>query len=582
MNEQKENKKIIARIKNLARQRKEILSLPPEKALDAILDSPQSAALIHSLSEQDFHFLIHDIGIEDALPLLRLASDKQWEYIVDLEIWEKDRIDLASVTKWLDLLFKINPNRFLKWFLHQKTELMEFYLFKNIEIRIRETDEDPSDFGEAFFSFDDIFYVKFLDEPFDLESDLSDGEKATQSYRDDFLSKFLETLSAYDHLTYQKVLMETSGVIPAETEEEAYRLKNVRLAEKGFLPYAEAVGIYQPLKVQDFKKQPTKFIVSEPERKLFFPVPFYHTDLLEQEDYFTNALKKIKIDGVLEQIQIEFASLCNRIVSADQKKIREKDQLKSVVKKACGYINIGLEKLTEDDGDLDADRCAAVVQRCPLSNIFKVGFGLALELKWRAEKWQEKSWFKRNGLLLGFWDQDWMGVLGGLLIKKPLFYDSYKTGVLYREFVTLQDIKDTENILNEIVAFDEIFSLMNIEPEPVSEGYLTYKNFVLTLWARNYMGLSEELLPLPLDAFKNFFNDLWTGKDKPRKTRRTMKESFLDWLSDRTGFTPYEITQKLGQTLENLFNEIESEAGEVSVKDLDPRYINLFFVNHHS
>jgi len=578
MNEQTENKKIIARIKNLARQRKEILSLSPEKALDAILDSSQSAALVHSLSEEDFHFLIHDIGIEDALPLLRLASDKQWEYIVDLEIWEKDRIDLTSVTKWFDLLFKIDPGRFIKWFLHQKTELMEYYLFKNIEIRFRETDEDPSDFGEAFFSFDDTFYVKFLDEPFDLESDLSDGEKATQSHRDDFLSKFLETLSAYDHITFQKVLLETSGIIPAETEEEAYRLKNVRLAEKGFLPYAEAVGIYQPMKVEDFKKQPKKFIPSEPERKLFFPVPLYHSGLLEQEDYFTTALKKIKIDDVLEQIQIEFASLCNQIISADQKKIRGKDELKSVVKKACGYINIGLEKLAEDDEDLHADRCAAVVQRCPLSNIFKVGFGLALELKWRAEKWQEKSWFKRNGLLLGFWDQDWMGVLGGLLIKKPLFYDNYKTGVLYREFVTLQDIKDTENILNEIVAFDEILSLMNIEPEPVSEGYLTYKNFVLTLWARKYMGLSEELLPLPLDAFKNFFNDLWTGKDKPRKTRRTMKESLLDWLSDRTGFTQYEISQKLGQTLENLFNEIESEVGEVSRKDLDPRYIHLFLI----
>jgi len=111
MSEKEENKKIIARIKNLARQRKEILSLSPEKALDAILDSPQSAALVHSLSEQDFHFLIHDIGIEDTLPLLRLASDKQWEYIVDLEIWEKDRIDLASVTNSLALLFTIDPNR---------------------------------------------------------------------------------------------------------------------------------------------------------------------------------------------------------------------------------------------------------------------------------------------------------------------------------------------------------------------------------------------------------------------------------------------------------------------------------------
>ena len=578
MNEKKENKKIIARLKNLYGQRKKILSLPPEKALDAILDSPQSTALVHSLSEEDFHFLIHDIGIEDALPLLRLGSDKQWEYIVDLEIWEKDRIDLTSVTKWFDLLFKIDPNRFIHWFLHQKAELMEFYLFKNMEIRIRKTDEDPSEFDTEYFSFDDTFFVKFLDDTFEVESDLSDGERTTKSHRDDFLSKFLETLSAYDHITFQKVLLETSAIIPAESEEEAYRLKNVRLAEKGFLPYAEAVGIYQPLKADDFKKQPVKFIASDPERKLFLPVPFYPTGLLEKENYFTTALKNIEIDDVLEQIQIEFASLCNRIISADQKRIREKDELKSVVKKACGYINIGLEKLTEDNKDFDAGRCAAVIQKYPLSSIFKVGYGLALELKWRAEKWQEKSWFKRNGLLLGFWDQAWMGGLGGLLIKKPLFYDNYKTGVLYREFAALQDIRDTEKILNEIVAFDEILSLINIEPEPVSEGFLTYKNFVLTLWARNYMGLSEELKPLPLGAFKNFFNDLWTGKDKPRKTRRTMKESFLNWLSSKTGFTHDEIIRKSGHTLENLFDEIESEYGEVSAGDLDPRYIHLFMI----
>jgi hypothetical protein len=580
MNENKRNKKIIARIKNLARQRKAILSLTPEKALDAILDLPQSAALVHSLSEEDFYFLIHDIGIEDSLPLLRLASDKQWEYIVDLEVWEKDRIDLTSVTKWFDLLIKIDPNRFIKWFLNKKTQFMEFYLFKNIEMKIRETDEDPSDFDDAFFTFDDTFYVKFLDDPFDLESDFSDREKATKKHRDDFLSKFFKTLSAYDHFTYQNVLLETSSIIPAEAEEEAYRLKNIRLAEKGFLPYEEAIGIYQPLKIQDFKKQHTKFITSELERKLFFPVPFYHTGLLEQEGYFTNALKKIEIDDVLEQIQIEFASLCNLISSADQKNIRGKYELKDVVKKACGYINIGLEKLTEDDGDLDADRCAAAIQNHPLSSIFKVGFGLALELKWRVEKWQKKSWFKRNGLLLGFWDQEWMGVLGGLLIKKPLFYDNYKTGVLYREFIAIQDINDTENILNEIVAFDKILPLMNTEPELVSEGHLTYKNFILTLWARNYMGLSEELQPLPFDAFKNFFNDLWTGKRKPRKTSLTMKESFLNWFSDKTGLTHYEITQKLGQTLENLFNEIESEYGKVSGEDLDPRYIRLFLIEN--
>ena len=37
---------------------------------------------------EDFYFLIHEIGIEDSLPLLSLASNRQMEYLLDLEVWE--------------------------------------------------------------------------------------------------------------------------------------------------------------------------------------------------------------------------------------------------------------------------------------------------------------------------------------------------------------------------------------------------------------------------------------------------------------------------------------------------------------
>ena len=148
--------------------------------------------------------------------------------------------------------------------------------------------------------------------------------------------------------------------------------------------------------------------------------------MLEKECLFTDALKRIEIDDVLEQVQTEFAGLCNQIIAADQKNIRERDELKRIVQKACGYLNVGLEQLTEDDRELDANRSTALIQGYPLSSIFKVGYGLALELKWRAEKWRKKSWFEKEGLLLSFWGEDWLGVLGGLLIKKPLFMTTTK------------------------------------------------------------------------------------------------------------------------------------------------------------
>jgi len=573
-----ENKKVIARIENLQQIRKKIVSMSPENALNTILDLPQPAALIHSFPEEDFYFLIHDIGLEDSHPLLSLASARQWEYIVDLEVWQKHRIELKSVTRWFDLLFKVDPNRFIKWFFDQKTEFMEFYLFKNIEVKIREENQDPSEFGNEFFTYDDMFYVRFLDDTFELETEETESDETIKKDRDAFLSKFFKTLAAVDHATYQKVLLEACSVIPAETEEEAYRLRNVRLAEKGFLPYEEAIGVYRPLKPEDFKKQDTKFITEDPDRKLFFPVPFYHSGMLDQENLFTAALKKIELDDVIEQIQTEFAGLCNLIISADRKNIREKDELKTIVKKVCGYLNIGLERLSPDNRAPDAGHCAVLIRNHPLSNIFKVGYGIALELKWKAEKWREKSWFEKQGLLLSFWDEQWLGVLGGLLIKKPLFFDNYKTGVLYREFMSMEDIRAADNVLSEIILFDDLFSLMAINPEPVTDRFLTYKNFILTLWARDYLGLSGEIEPLRLDEFKRLFDDLWANKKKPYKIRRSMKESFLSWLSERTGFANYEISRKLGHTLENLFSEIQNEYGDVSSKDFDPRYIDLFLI----
>ena len=61
--------------KQLQEKRQQILALAPREALDRILQDPQQLPLVHSFPEQDLYFLIHDIGPEDALPLLALASE---------------------------------------------------------------------------------------------------------------------------------------------------------------------------------------------------------------------------------------------------------------------------------------------------------------------------------------------------------------------------------------------------------------------------------------------------------------------------------------------------------------------------
>lgn len=589
-----ENQKTTNRIKRLYEARKKIISLPPEEALEAILDAEHPAAVVHSFQEEDLYFLIHDIGINDAMTLLSLASNRQWEYILDFEIWEKDRIDIKSMTQWLDLLMASDSPRFVKWMMHEQAEFIAFYLFKNLELRIRSHDEDPSDIGDDFYTNDDVFYVRPIEFPEEIEDRFGHSgdpyEKPAPEViekRKEFLFKLIERFSSHDHLRYQNLLMEASTIIQAEAEEEFYRLRNIRLSEKGCFPFEEAIGIYQPIDPKNIDKYGKKIIRKKaPSRSLSDPCPIYPLQAVKENNLFVNALKLIETDEVLHSIRIEFAGLANRIISADQKPIKSREQLSDIVKKACGYINIGLECLTKGKVKSNSSLSMSFIQQYPLSNIFRIGYGFALKLKWRAERWTKNSWFQTEKLPLAFWGEAWLGVLGGLLINKPLFFDNYKTGVLYREFVSLEDINQTENILNAIIEFDNILMLIGVSVGSFSSfDKLFYKNLLLTMWAKNHLGLSrepEKFTALSIDEFTSFFDELWQesspGHNKPRKIKRSMKDSFLNWLSEKTGLDSYDLITRSGQTFEDLFLEIEDEYGYVATKNLNKKYLTLFHI----
>jgi Family of unknown function (DUF6178) len=580
MTDNKPDKKAIARFYSLQEKRRQLMALDSKEAMVRILEDPQPVALVHSFPEQDFYFLVHDIGPDDALPLLSLASNRQWDHLVDLDAWQRDQIDIRAVSRWLDLLLEADPKRFISWFLNEKLEFVEFYLSKNIEVRVREHDQDPSEFGEDFFSLDNTYFIRFIDQPTD-----GGQNEVTEEQRKKFIVKLAENLSELDFRMFQGVLQEAAHVIPAESEEECYRMRNVRLAEKGFLPFDEAVGIYQPVKPQDLTKQSAKFLPPASDPSSLYPVPLYPIRMLAEDNHFTRALTAIEPENVLAHIQAEFANLCNRIIVADHKTIQERDQLRDIVKKACGYLSIGLERLSGNRQKLDPGRNAALIARHPLQEIFRVGFGAALKLKWRAEKWLDHCWFAGNGLRLTFWGEHWLGVLGGLLIKKPLFYDNYKTGVLYREFASLEEIDSTEEIFNQIQAVDDLLSLMTIDIDrPASHGFLTYKNLILTLWSAYYLKLpAHKPKPVKLKKFLPFFKELLPGEatpgaDKPRTIPQALKDHFLKWLAADTGLKDFELSRRLGQTLENLFEEIEVELGRVRAEDLDPKYVQLFLL----
>ncbi|MCF8080404.1 MAG: DUF6178 family protein [Desulfobacterales bacterium] len=566
------------------RARHEIASLPAEKLLDSVLEAPDPRALVRAFHEEDFYFLIHKIGPDDSLPVLALASRAQWEYLLDMEGWHRDRLNLNSVERWLKRLQEADSPRLVRWLLEEKKDLLDLFLFWTVEVRIREHDQDPSDFGEGFSTLDNVYYFRARppSEPPEVFED-------RQKEREEFLPQLLERIAEADHVIYQQELLDAQGLIPAEAEEEAYRLRNVRLAERGFLPPEEAVGIYQRLPPEDLDRRGRKRLLPEEEIVSELPAPRFIGEDLPNESLFARALASIHSVAVLYQLQAEFAGLCNRIISADQAEIREPDALRAVVEKAAGYLSIGLAHLVGEERNSPAV-AARRIEAHPLIDLFRVGFGLVMALKWRAQRWKKSSWFEAAaGLPLSFWDEVWMGVLGGLLLPRPQCFDHYRTGVLYREFSSPADVSETEEELGKMIRMDRLLSRIGIDLDGRPPQVLTYKNLLLTLWARDTLDGSASrqrstLTPaLTPEAFSRLHRQLFPGpppKDvtRPRRIADPVKTAFLAWLARRTGQDAEDLGKEMGGIFEALFSEIESELGAVAVERLDPRYIRLFLL----
>ncbi|MFO7718278.1 MAG: DUF6178 family protein, partial [Desulfohalobium sp.] len=48
---------------------------------------------------------------------------------------------------------------------------------------------------------------------------------------------------------------------------------------------------------------------------------------------------------LLNELQIEFAALCNRVIAADQQPIRGREELRHTVHKTSGFLSLGIQRL---------------------------------------------------------------------------------------------------------------------------------------------------------------------------------------------------------------------------------------------
>ncbi len=554
--------------------RHEILAVESEKALEIILDAPSPATLIQSFPDQDLYYLMHKIGPDDFVPILSLAKSDQWEYLLDVEAWDNDRLDLEYMTKTFDLLFQADPQRLLRWVITEKPDYFEFYLSKNMEIIVREHDEPPPENFDDYITIDDKFYFRFPDKPLAGDDDKPPKpENKEEAW--ELIEKMLKTLAGMDLSVFHGLLLETGALLPAETEEEQFRLKNLRLAEKGFLPPHEAIGIYQPTRLSDLRKRPDASVFKHEPFDPDIPLPpQFFSRFIKGDDLFVKSLEFFAPEFILD-LESELGALINKVISADKIKLKAKEDLEQAIFKTCDYLNLGLEVILK--GEPKPELAKDVIQKYFLEDIFRTGSRAGIKLKTKAANWFQHSFMNQNKLPLSFLGEGFLGCIGGLFLDRPLYYNAYGSGDLYRNFKSVSDITKTDRTLKQIIALDTVLDKLDIDLASFEEGVLTYKTLILTLWAKDRLNQAQTLEPIDLDLFKAFFAALFSKSDSDETQHIPLNDLIL-WTCEATRMEETDLPEKFLEVLTDLINELEDEYGSVDPETIDPRFIPHFLL----
>jgi hypothetical protein len=538
---------------------KEILSLSGSVALDRILSLENPEEFVRSMAHVDFYWVIKKIGEEDALPILQMASSEQLGFLLDLELWKKDRLDLRQASDWMGRLLQADPDRLVAWLLSDGEYFTYYFLSKMLQVEFKTKDE-MHDVEEGFITLDGIHYLRILDPE-----------------HEEVLRNLLQHLASKDYQRYQAILMGLSGVAPAEVEEEMYRRRNVRLAEDGFLPYEEAVSVYTVLKKDLLREKPPAPVVqprsSEGERAEAPLMPILH---LSENHLMVEAMRRSGDPLLLDRVTLEFAGLCSQVFSAEGVFENTPEAIVSTVRKAAGYVNVGLERWCGRNLGL----CERVLRENTLLDLFRSGFSLALEMRWETEQWLKKAWFSRRGFRPAFWEEEWAATLVGVVQKRPLLFDRAQKDEPYRAFESLEEVETCRKTIRRLVVLDRLLETL-VGRHPLEEKWskdplFTFHSLLFNYWARKQLGFPPGFAPLSLNQVRDLFRLLRSDAQKPPFGMTGFKEVFVkDLMACAPDFESADQQAILEETLGILWDKFAEEYALVGIADLDGRFLRF-------
>jgi hypothetical protein len=316
---------------------------------------PFPEEVIPKIPEAELCFTVKAIGIEDSAWILQYATPEQVVACVDLDAWQGNSPNRATLDRWLDSLAHSGDESYLRGIQALDPELVVLFLKHRVQCIQKPDEDDDWQVPEGSQTIDDQFFIVPLRESDDLEAVLA----------------MLHSFFVADYWTYFRMMQGVIHELDTANEEWALRWRTGRLEDLGFPTWDRAIQIYRFIRPEDRAQIPeTEEALEAGEWHL----PVWMPRLPASRDHAHLLFRAFaELDPSERQgAFFSFIALANRIAVADHMELSDAESTPQTLEKAAEFASAGLEFIAAENGLEISD----AVRRTSLERLFTIGANL--------------------------------------------------------------------------------------------------------------------------------------------------------------------------------------------------------------
>jgi hypothetical protein len=527
------------------------------RQLDALLRADDAAGAVAALSVPELYFLVKEVGFADAQELVALAAPEQIRGCLDMDVWERDQIQLDGVMPWLVALCEAGYEKLGEVWEALDPEFSALVLARATHIYDLSLGEEVPDDEErpVFLTPDRFFAVALTGE---REDDIQ------------LVHRVLDHLYRADMQLARHTILSARSEIPSQLEEMSYRWRAGRMADLGYVDYYEALEVFRPLDPDSVEPGENTADVApapEPGEEARAPgsLPVPVVERLAGRSFLARALDGISEAAEAERLEAALLYLVNRVLAAARVSPGDEEGMAIGAEHASATLSLGLEQVAR--GDLGLAREA--LRTISLTRLHRVGYTLSLRLARFARVLAPRSATAGDRS---------SAVLAALLAARPFFprvLDEPESAEGVRPLASLEDLGRVARHLSALALRIAVADALGVDlvamreaPEPRPE----LDDHVRTSLVRHLGG--GELDPAPLSAgeIERFRTGPLSAGTLSEEARTNAGRALLATL-DRAGVVAGRdiLPALLGQWLRDLE---ETFASLPRGARLDPRFVS--------